>query len=505
MGDRSGQPAAQALQRAASRSPVLTLGLLTLWVAGALVAAENAGILFNWPRPAVDTACLLLVVLPIWAVWYTDRLARRRRGDDGPGPELRRRLLNLEGLALHLSDGLIVCEAGDLAGPDHPRILEVNDAQCRMTGYSRKELIGSTPRMLQGPETDRAVLDRIRAALESRQEVREEIVNYGKDGKAYWVELQITPVVDPQTGKLYFVSIQRDVTHRKQLERQLVAAKEQAERSDRAKSMFLATMSHDLRTPLNAVLGFSDLIATELHGPIGNPRYIEYANDIHASGRQLLRLVESILEVSKGDLGQLTVREEDMDLVELCRSQAAAFRPIATRHDIGLYVDLPASLPFRADEVLLGRTVSNLLSNAIRFTDRGGTVRLSLEAGAAPADGGAPDIGIVVTDTGCGIAPEVLANLGTPFYRPATVPAQARDGHGLGLAIVRLIVERHGGRMEIASWPGEGTTVRVVLPGWRRRGDVAVVSDGPAAAAAGNGAGNAPGGASARPHRIAAE
>lgn len=385
------------------------------------------------------------------------------------GPELQRRLLGLEGVAHHLADGVVICEAGDLAGPDHPRIIDVNDAQCRMTGYSREEMIGRTPRMFQGPQTDRAALDRIRNALEARREVREELVNHDRHGRPYWVEVQITPIVDPQTGMTFFVSVQRSIDERKRLERELVAAKERAERSDRAKAMFLATMSHDLRTPLNAVLGFSDLIQTEVHGAIGNPRYKEYAHDIHVSGTQLLRLVESILEVSKGDLGQLTVRAAPFDLVELCRAQAAVHRTLSLRHDIGLFIELPPTLPLRGDEVLLGRAIGNMLSNAIRYTDPGGTVRLAVATLPDGPDGTAGDVQIMVTDTGCGIAADTLENLGTPFYRPAASEAM-RDGNGLGVSIVRLVADSHGGRMEIDSRVGEGTQIRIVLPGTLRLG-----------------------------------
>lgn len=474
------------IRRAATHSlrakPLIMLGSLTMWTALAVLMGDRLGQGLGWTQGAQDGLRIGLVVLPLWAGWMLRHRARRQM-DEAARLALRNRLLSLEGIATYVADGVVICEAGDLAGPDSPRIIEVNDAQCRICGYARHELIGRTPRLLQGPETDRATLDRIRAALEAGREVREDLVNYAKDGRPYWVEIQISPVVDPETGTLYFVSVQRDVTERKRLERELTEAKEQAERSDRAKAMFLATMSHDLRTPLNAVLGFSDLILSELHGPVGHPRYKEYAQDIHASGRQLLRLVESILEVSKGDLGQLTVRKEAMDLVELCRAQSAAFRPLATRHDIGLFMELPASLPIQADEVLLGRAIGNLVSNAIRFTDPGGRVRLALVSEPDGPDGAPGAIRVIVTDTGQGIAPDALANLGTPFYRPEGTAALARDGHGLGLAIVRLIAQRHGGRMEIESRLGEGTQVQLVLPGTLRRTDAPARTERPVLAA----------------------
>jgi signal transduction histidine kinase len=232
--------------------------------------------------------------------------------------------------------------------------------------------------------------------------------------------------------------------------------------ANRAKSEFIANMSHELRTPLNAVIGFSTMIKDQVMGPLGSPRYAEYAADILSSGTHLLGIVNDILDVSKIEAGKLEISEELIEIEPIAASCLRFVSRHAEERRIKLVSAVPADLPaLHGDERLIKQIVANLLSNAVKFTPEGGSV--SLEA-AREADG---SIAIVVRDTGIGIAPEHIPNLGKPFFQADTSTARTHDGTGLGLYLVAKFVALHGGTVDYESAPGQGTTVTVRLPAAR--------------------------------------
>ena len=265
------------------------------------------------------------------------------------------------------------------------------------------------------------------------------------------------------------VCIHADVSALKEKEEALrasqmeaLAAKLEAERASRAKTEFLAHMSHELRTPLNAVLGFTELMIKETLGPLGSARYRVYAQDIHDSGSRLLALIEDILDLSRIEAGRMVLHEETTDPGAAVELAAAAVRPLAERRGIRLDVDVAPGLPMLyADVDALQQMVNNLASNAVKFTPEGGHVALS--ASHLP-DGG---VGLMVADTGIGIAPEELPRLLEPFGRADGYRASAAEGTGLGLPIVKRLVELHGGRLELSSEPGHGTTAILLFPAAR--------------------------------------
>lgn len=256
-----------------------------------------------------------------------------------------------------------------------------------------------------------------------------------------------TAMISRQTGRL------------RAERRRAVEAQFAAEDASRSKSEFLAHMSHELRTPMNAVIGFTEMMSKEVFGPVGSPKYHEYLRDIAMSGQHLLHVVNNILDLAKVEAGKWEIEETVSDLRELCESTMQMVRERARSADVMLSV-APAA-PFvaiRADRRLMRQILINLLTNGIKFTERGGRVTL----GWARHDDGS--VGLIVTDTGAGMTEEDRRRVLEPFGRGSAKLARARHDTGLGLSICRQFTEMHGGRMEIESELGKGTTVTVILP-----------------------------------------
>jgi signal transduction histidine kinase len=239
---------------------------------------------------------------------------------------------------------------------------------------------------------------------------------------------------------------------------QLMSALEAAAAGSQAKSQFLAAMSHELRTPLNAVIGFSEMLATEAYGPLGDPRYQEYAQCVMDSGAHLLGLINDVLDLSKLDAGYLELQEEPINLKKVATDALRMMRPQAEKAGIVLVNDLNASLPnLRADERRLRQVLLNLLSNAVKFTPAGGRVGLSVFLREE-------HIAIEVTDTGIGMAPSDIPKALERFGQIDSGLNRRYDGTGLGLPLSKRLVDLHGGTLEIESTMGVGTTVTVMLP-----------------------------------------
>jgi two-component system cell cycle sensor histidine kinase PleC len=253
------------------------------------------------------------------------------------------------------------------------------------------------------------------------------------------------------------VTVIADISDLHQRERALIEARERAEHASMAKSRFLANMSHELRTPLNAVIGMSETIATEALGPMTHGRYREYAHDIHFSGRHLLDIVSEILDMARIEAGRMSVERSTFAAAMLLDAVTRIMSERAAAGGVALQLTTAPDLLLNADERLLRQALLNLVGNAVKFTPTGG--RVSVEVLRAN-DGG---VRFVVADTGIGIAASDLPHVLTPFGRAANPEVASKEGVGLGLPLTKLMVESHGGRLEIASVVGEGTTVTFTL------------------------------------------
>jgi signal transduction histidine kinase len=229
------------------------------------------------------------------------------------------------------------------------------------------------------------------------------------------------------------------------------------------RARFLAHLSHELRTPLNTVMGFSETMMRELFGPLGSQRYVEYAGDIHRAGERLAALVGDLLDLSRGDVGELTLEESVFDLAGLIDgllpdAQAEA-QMLSRNRGAALCAENIAHVMLRGDKLKIARAVQHLIANGLAFTPKGGEVKVSADV---MADG---RVLIRVVDSGRGFSPEELGNAFRPFPRVRTVEhADPAAGPGVGLALVRRYIELHGGAVRIESEQGHGTTVTCMIP-----------------------------------------
>ncbi len=232
----------------------------------------------------------------------------------------------------------------------------------------------------------------------------------------------------------------------------------EAEKANRAKSMFLATVSRELRTPLNAIIGFSDLLVSEVFGPPADPRYADYARDVQASGHTLLTLIEDMLDLTRAEIGQIVLRESRIDLASEVAAAVAMTRSRQRDGGAAIETAIPTDLPpIWADARLVRQILTNLISNATKFTPSEGLVRVEARA----TDQGAE---IRICDTGIGIEPDDLEKILRPFEEADSQLSRHYEGIGLGLPLTKSFVELHGGTLSIESEPGRGTTVTVLLP-----------------------------------------
>ncbi|QKV18666.1 sensor histidine kinase [Oricola thermophila] len=225
-----------------------------------------------------------------------------------------------------------------------------------------------------------------------------------------------------------------------------------------AQKRFLATVSHELRTPLNSIIGFSDILKRDIFGALANERQREYVDLIHSSGKHLLSVVNTILDVSKIEAGTYAIHRERFDLNSMVEECVSMLRPQADAKGLSLVVETGPGIEFaEGDCRALKQVVINLLSNAVKFTEQGGEVRLATER----RENG---FAIRVSDTGIGMTCDELEQIGTPFMQADNSYTRKCEGTGLGLAVVKGLVQLHDGTLDVESAPGTGTRVTVFIP-----------------------------------------
>ncbi|KQV68319.1 PAS domain-containing sensor histidine kinase [Rhizobium sp. Root1220] len=353
------------------------------------------------------------------------------------------------------TDGVVVIGAeGD--------IRSMNRSASALFNYDEEDTRGKPFVMLFAHESQKAVLDYLNglsghgvaSVLNDGREV------IGREAAGGFVPLFMT--MGLLTSSSGYCAVIRDITQWKRTEDELRSAKSAAETANEHKTDFLARVSHEIRTPLNAIIGFSDMMATERFGPIGHPRYVEYANDIGRSGRHVLDIVNDLLDISKIEAGEMELDFDAIGLNEAISEAVALLQPQANSQRVIIRTALSQAVPeVVADLRSIKQIALNILSNAIRFTPSGGQIVVSTSYEANGC------VVVRVRDTGIGMTRSELDQAMKPFRQVATQSRHRGDGTGLGLPLTKAMVDANRAIFAISSAPNEGTLVEITFPSQR--------------------------------------
>ena len=338
------------------------------------------------------------------------------------------------------------------------KIEYVNSAFEKTTGYTLAEVAGQTPRILKSGEQNAEFYRDLWATILSGKIWQGQFHNRRKDGSLYWESATISPVQNDLEKIGHFIAIKEDITDRKIMEGRLNEALLDARAAANAKSEFLAMMSHELRSPLNGVLGFAELLAAS---PLDDKQK-SYSRTITSCGKHLLAVVNDILDFSSMENGSLSITNASFVVGDLLESAVGTTQNAASKKGLKLHCETKPGVPKQlvGDERRILQILLNLLGNAIKFTESG-----SVSLCVAPAfDGGRQFLDFSVKDTGIGMSPETLKILFKPFSQADSTINRRAGGTGLGLAISRRLAEAMSGKITVASFPGKGSAFTFRLP-----------------------------------------
>ena len=336
------------------------------------------------------------------------------------------------------------------------KIEYVNQTFEDITGYSAKDALGNTSRILKSGKCDPALYKDLWKTILSGKVFRAEMINKKKNGDLYYVEKTISPIFDQNKTITHFVGTGVDITKRKLAEKELIEAKEKAEESDRLKSSFLANMSHEVRTPLNSIIGFSKLLADS---DFEDAQKNEIIKIIIANGNHLLTIISDIMDISKLESGEIKIHMTQINARKFISSVTEQFTFQAETKKLKLKLTYPGreeeTIIF-ADVDRLSQIFNNLISNALKFTLKG-----HIEIGYGPFG---EMVEFYVKDTGIGIPAEYHTKIFDRFRQVETEKTRNYDGNGLGLAITKNLVELMGGKIWVESESGKGSTFYFTMP-----------------------------------------
>ena len=418
-------------------------GVLLKTASGETIAVDGRVQTTHWDG---ESALLISVRRPLGEVGADKLHAAERRADE------------LQAVLDTATDGVVILDG-------QGRIVSINRSAEALFGYEQREIIGKDLLLLFAPESHRAAfdyLDSLRSnGVASLLNDGREVIGRVRQGGAVPLFMTIGRLGSERTGEetKRFCAVLRDVTSFKKAESELTAAKRQAEEASSQKSDFLAKISHEVRTPLNAIIGFAEVMMEERFGPMGNERYRSYARDIHTSGEHVISLVNDLLDLSKIEAGKLDLSFSSVNLNEVVQQSVSLMQPQASRDRIIIRMALAGNLPnVVADGRSMRQIVLNLLSNSIKFTQAGGQAIISTtmsERGEAV---------LRVRDTGVGMTERELAVAMEPFRQVASTTL---GGTGLGLPLTKALVEANRAAFTIQSTKNSGTLVEVTFPSTR--------------------------------------
>jgi PAS domain S-box-containing protein len=353
------------------------------------------------------------------------------------------------------TDGVVII------GEDN-RIRSMNGSAHALFGYDDTETLEQPFAMLFAHESQRAVMDYLGGLAEHGVS---SVLNDGREVIGREANGGLSPLfmtIGRLSGSNGFCAVLRDITQWKRSEEELRDAKRAAETANSHKSDFLARVSHEIRTPLNAIIGFSEMMVEERFGPIGSPRYLEYANDIGNSGKHVLDIVNDLLDISKIEAGEVDLDFGAVTLNDQLAECVSMLQPLANSQRVIIRTSLSATLPeVVADPRSIKQIALNLLSNAIRYTPSGGQIVVST---GYETNG---NVVLRIRDTGIGMTRKELEQAMKPFGQVGPTPRKRGDGTGLGLPLTKAMVEANRAQFDIISAPKEGTLVTITFPSQR--------------------------------------
>jgi len=359
----------------------------------------------------------------------------------------------LQSVVVNTSDAVIITEATPINKPG-PRIIYVNEAFTRTTGYTPEEVIGKTPRILQGIKTDQQELQKIRTALSRWESITAEVINYRKDGTEYWNEFNIVPVADINGSYTHWIAVQRDTTARRRADEVRMALEKEKELNI-LKARFFSMASHEFRTPLSIALAAAQVLENSQDEWNNREKRLRNLGRIQDSVKKMVQLLDDILTISRAESKNLTFKPQFLDLEQCCHHLMEEFELGDETLHLFTFECHGIPYPMYLDEKLMHSALTNLVSNAVKYSPYGGmiTIRLIFAENT---------VQVQVQDQGIGILPEDQVRLFEPFYRGKN--SHTIQGTGLGLVVVQKCIELHQGKIEFLSQVGLGTTCTVTLP-----------------------------------------
>ena len=423
-----------------------TVGTVTVCMWYALAAGPDLHVGPARPDPALPNvtliAGLLSALLLGWAlrVEQTSRRRARSLAASTLALNFQSRARELAEETLHQLAAIVEhCNDAIIATTLDGTILTWNRGAERLYGYTDEEVRGRHVSLLQSYKREGG--DLFQKIMRGERVEQLELVNLTKDGRKIDVALTVSPMLDRSGEVIGASTIVRDVTDRKHLEQ--------------LKDEFVSTVSHELRTPLTAIKGFIELVVDGDAGPLSDAQR-EFLQIAARNTDRLGNLINDLLDVNRIECQQFEIRSEPTDLGAVLEDVVATFRPLAQAKGLEFRFHIDSLPQLLGDGPRLVQVFSNLISNAIKYTPQG---EVGLRARRAQAG-----IEVVVHDSGIGLSREEQGQLFTKFFRGRNPVVTDTGGTGLGLVVAKAIIERHQGRIEVASVPGEGTHLRVVLP-----------------------------------------
>ena len=362
---------------------------------------------------------------------------------------------SLEDVVKFANDIVIVTEAYPLDEPG-PKIVYVNKAFTDLTGFAPEEVIGKTPRILQGPDSHPETRAEIRAALKNKEPIRTVIVNYSKSGRKYWLDMNIIPLRNSNGEVNHFAAIERDLTEIKEAEEVIRKKNKELAELNETKNKFLGIASHDLRNPLFTIRSLSEILEDGTVGDV-NAKQKDMLGRIYNASTFMKSLLENLLDISKIESGKIVIHKQIQDLNLIVRQQVEINQLLAEKKNITLHLNLSDFPPLSFDQSAIIQVMGNFIGNAIKFSPPNTEIFIATQKVE-------DKIRFSVRDEGPGLSEKDQELLFKEFQTLSAKPTAGEKSTGLGLAIVKKLIQLHKGEVGVESQLGKGSTFFFILP-----------------------------------------